>query len=101
MNDSPDSIKVGTICFIVLNGIAYVQHGVSSSAAVFILITSPFKFSKGPPELPSAIAASVTTAFSIDSVSKFSIRELQPQACLLRQLSGDYHKTDLRETDCR
>jgi len=56
----------------VLEGIAYVQQGVSSSAAVFIPITCPCILSKGPPELPSAIAASVTIAFNIGGSSSSS-----------------------------
>jgi hypothetical protein len=50
---------------ILFEGIAYVQHGVSSSDAMIIPIACPCILSSGPPELPPEIAASVTIALGI------------------------------------
>ena len=73
----PFSINEGTVFVIVLDEIANpIPENVSvpESIAVFIPTTCPCIFSKGPPELPGFIGASVWIAFGIENPAPGSNR---------------------------
>ncbi len=55
----PSLIRTGTTDFTRLIGIAKPMFCASGTIAVFMPMTSPHMFSRGPPELPGLIGASV------------------------------------------